>query len=166
MRISQETISQVKAYKGIVEIISSYITLKKRGRHFVGLCPFHSERTPSFTVSQDKNLFYCFGCQESGDSISFLMKMDHINFSEAVQVIAKKANIPIVEDQQHSQGMVDSEKEELFKLQFEVREYFKQALQQSPLALDYLYSRGLTQDTISHFHLGFSPPRVDLSQQL
>jgi len=166
MRISQETISQVKAYKGIVEIISSYITLRKRGRHFIGLCPFHSERTPSFTVSQDKNLFYCFGCQESGDSISFLMKMDHIGFAEAVQVIAKKANIPIIEDNQQYQGIVESEKEALFKLQFEVREYFKQALQQHPLALEYLYSRGLTQETIAHFHLGFSPPKVDLSQQL
>ena len=166
MRISQETISQVKAYKGIVEIISSYITLKKRGRHFVGLCPFHSERTPSFTVSQDKNLFYCFGCQESGDSISFLMKMDHIGFADAVQIIAQKANIPIIEDKQYHHGIVESEKEELFKLQFEAREYFKQALQQYPLALEYLYSRGLTQESIAHFHLGFSPPRVDLSQQL
>ena len=127
MRISQETISQVKAYKGIVEIISSYITLKKRGRHFIGLCPFHSERTPSFTVSQDKNLFYCFGCQESGDSISFLMKMDHIGFADAVQIIAQKANIPIIEDKQYHHGIVESEKEELFKLQFEAREYFKKA---------------------------------------
>ena len=95
-RISDETVQQVKQYSGIVDVINQYVPLKRRGRNYIGLCPFHSERTPSFTVSPDKRIFHCFGCHESGDLISFIQKIDSASFIDAIETIALHANIPII----------------------------------------------------------------------
>jgi DNA primase len=94
-RLSETTVTAVKSVQDIVGIIQDYVKLKRRGRHYVGLCPFHSERTPSFTVSPDKHLWHCFGCQESGDHIGFLMKIDHLSFTEAIEHIAVRMGIAV-----------------------------------------------------------------------
>ncbi|NBV83682.1 hypothetical protein EBR57_06130, partial [bacterium] len=99
-RLSDTTVTAVKTNHDIVGIIQDYVKLKKRGRNYIGLCPFHSERTPSFTVSPEKHLWHCFGCQESGDAIGFVMKADHLSFTEAIEHIALKVGIPIEWEEQ------------------------------------------------------------------
>ena len=94
---SEQTLEQVKSYSEIVSVISEYVSLKRKGRNYVGFCPFHSEKTPSFTVSPDKQIWHCFGCHASGNLISFLMKIDNISFIEAVSNIARRAGIEIID---------------------------------------------------------------------
>ena len=104
-KISQQTIDQVKQYSGIVEFIQQYVKLTKRGQNYIGLCPFHSEKTPSFTVSPQKKIFHCFGCHESGDLISFAEKIDSLTFYEAIEVIANFAGISVVKQAQSLQSI-------------------------------------------------------------
>ena len=97
--ISKDTISLVRERTNLVEVISERVpTLKRRGRSYVGLCPFHQERTPSFSVNPDRGHFHCFGCQERGDAIAFLTRMEGYTFVEAVRVLAERAGIPIEEE--------------------------------------------------------------------
>jgi DNA primase len=98
MMISTKTVEQVKAYSDIVGIISEYVTLKKKGANYVGLCPFHSEKTPSFVVSPEKLIWHCFGCNASGDILSFIMQIDNLSFTEAVEAIARKVGIEVIEE--------------------------------------------------------------------
>src|SRR5690554_243318 len=95
--INDEIIERVREASDIVDIISAYIPLKRSGSNFVGLCPFHNEKTPSFTVSQTKEFFHCFGCGEGGDVIAFIMKRENLSFPEAIKFLADKAGIPIEE---------------------------------------------------------------------
>ncbi len=101
--IPAEKISEIKHSADILEIISDAVVLKKAGRNYLGLCPFHSEKTPSFTVSPDKQMFYCFGCGEGGNVFTFVMKQEGIAFPEAVRFLAKRYGIVIV-DQTSSPG--------------------------------------------------------------
>ena len=93
--IKQETISQIRDRASIVEVISDYVTLKKAGRNHMGLCPFHSEKTPSFTVSEEKGIFHCFGCNTGGGVFQFLMQIDQLSFPEALERVAKRYGIVI-----------------------------------------------------------------------
>ena len=102
--IPAEKISEIKHSADILEIISDAVVLKKAGRNYLGLCPFHSEKTPSFTVSPDKQMFYCFGCGEGGNVFTFVMKQEGIAFPEAVRFLAKRYGIVIV-DQTSSPGV-------------------------------------------------------------
>ena len=94
-KYSRELIDEVIEANSIVDVVSGYVTLKKTGRNYTGLCPFHNEKTPSFSVSPDKNLFYCFGCQEGGSTIDFLMKIENIDFLEALEMLAARAGITL-----------------------------------------------------------------------
>ncbi|HYY25298.1 MAG TPA: CHC2 zinc finger domain-containing protein, partial [Candidatus Udaeobacter sp.] len=93
--ISQDKIIEIRERASIVEVISDYVTLKKAGRNHMGLCPFHGEKTPSFTVSEEKGIFHCFGCQTGGSVFQFLMQYDHLTFPEAVERVAKRYGITI-----------------------------------------------------------------------
>src|SRR6266480_3173598 len=93
--ISQDKIIEIRDRASIVEVISDYVTLKKTGRNHTGLCPFHSEKTPSFTVNEEKGIFHCFGCQTGGSIFQFLMQYDHLTFPEAVERVAKRYGITI-----------------------------------------------------------------------
>ena len=95
--IPADKIEEIKGRADIVHLISEYITLKKAGRNFLGLCPFHKEKSPSFTVSDDKQIFYCFGCGEGGNVITFLMKINNISYPEAVRYLARKTGVVIPE---------------------------------------------------------------------
>jgi DNA primase catalytic core len=97
MYFKEHVIEQIREHNDIVSIISEYMTLTKKGNSYVGLCPFHNEKTPSFTVSQEKQLYYCFGCGNGGNIITFLMQKDNMNFVEAVKYLAERANIRIEE---------------------------------------------------------------------
>lgn len=165
MALAQETIEQVKGYDDIVRIISEYVVLKKRGRNYIGNCPFHSEKTPSFTVSPEKQIWHCFGCHESGDHISFVMKIDSLSFPDAVKHIAERVGIAIVEDERvvHSAHHSNDQVQEIL---FHAREIFKSALSESPATQQYLSSRKITMQTSQQFHLGFCPQDLNLEALL
>jgi DNA primase len=154
-----ELIDQIRDANDIVDLISEYVPLKKRGKTYVGLCPFHVEKDPSFNVIPTKQIFYCFGCQEGGNVIHFLMKHEKLGFVEAVKLLAKRAHIPLPRKD------VDKQKAEtLDKLYYAnqaANEYFlKNLYRETPGsgARRYLKKRGFNYDTMKLFSLGFAPP--------
>jgi DNA primase len=153
--LASSTVEQVRAYHDVVAVISDYVTLRKRGRNYIGLCPFHAEKSPSFTVSPDKHLWHCFGCQESGDHIAFIMKVDNVSFSEAVVHIAQKAGIEVVREEKSAYLTQDEKKRQvLWDMLREVGEFFETQLEKSA-AMEYALSRQLSSDTLRRFHIGF-----------
>ena len=163
--ISAKTVEEVRAYDDIVAVISDYVQLKKKGRNYLGLCPFHSEKTPSFTVSPDKKIFHCFGCKESGDHISFIQKVENIPFSDAIKQIAQKAGIDVVEDNKKV-TKEDEIRLELEKEMVTIRDTFKNELAKKQEVLSYLSKRGVNDESIKTFHLGYCPPYFKLSDLL
>ncbi|HPP29659.1 MAG TPA: DNA primase, partial [bacterium] len=147
----EEIISKID----IVEVISEYLKLKKTGRNFKALCPFHQEKTPSFIVNPEKQIFHCFGCGEGGNVIRFLMKMDNISFPKAVALAAKKAGVKIT----LSESNDDVKEDKIFKANEFASECYKEILfsSQGNRAMDYLTGRNLTEKDIKNFHLGFAP---------
>ena len=97
--ITQEKIAEIRSRASIVEVISDYVTLKKAGRNHMGLCPFHTEKTPSFTVSEEKGIYHCFGCQTGGSVFQFLMQYDQLTFPESVERVAKRYGITVERSQ-------------------------------------------------------------------
>ncbi|MFC1755239.1 DNA primase, partial [Thermoproteota archaeon] len=165
--LAQETIEQVRAYPDIVGIISEYVTLKKKGRNYIGLCPFHSEKTPSFTVSPEKQIYHCFGCHASGDHINFLMQIDTLSFSEAVIHIAQKAGINIIEEKTDQKTTREEKQHQKFlDILLSAREFFKYKLTANRNIQEYLHKRGLEPAVIQQFHLGFSPSDHRLQRHL
>ena len=114
--IKQETISQIRDRASIVEVISDYVTLKKAGRNHMGLCPFHSEKTPSFTVSEEKGIFHCFGCNTGGGVFQFLMQIDQLSFPEALERVAKRYGIVIEPSERGPASRQVSERESLYRI--------------------------------------------------
>lgn len=163
--IPAEKISEIKHSADILEIISDAVTLKKAGRNYLGLCPFHSEKTPSFTVSPDKQMFYCFGCGEGGNVFTFVMKQEGISFPEAVRFLARRYGVVIV-DQTMSPGLkkqVD-ERELLFQINHQAMEFYCHALLDPKIgtpALSYLTRRGLPSSILADFKLGYAQPGWD-----
>ncbi|MBU0969627.1 MAG: DNA primase [Proteobacteria bacterium] len=165
MIIPEEKISEILNTSDIVDIISESVILKKSGRNFFGLCPFHSEKTPSFSVNADKQIFHCFGCSAGGNALSFMMKYHGISFPEAARMLARKYNVTIetqsIDPVQRKQIQV---KESLFRLNKRVMMLYAGILSNRSMgrpAMDYLEKRGMTADTIETFHLGFSPDQWD-----
>lgn len=157
-RYSDEIIDEVRQTNDIVDIISQYVHLKRSGRNFFGLCPFHNEKSPSFSVSPDKQIFHCFGCGVGGNVFTFLTKIEGISFVEAVQTLAERSNIqlPTLENN------VDSAREELKAKVFKVNEFTAQYYHEnlykpeSKIAQEYIKKRKLTNETLKSFRLGFS----------
>lgn len=156
--IPNEFVDDVRNRFDIVEIIAEYIQLKRSGRNYFGLCPFHGEKTPSFSVSQDKQIFHCFGCGEGGNLFSFLMKMEGYSFPEAVKELAGRAGIVMPELSANPVALrAENEKKHLLTaLQWATR-FYRHALRQNDEALQYLHKRGLTRETIDLFGLGYAP---------
>lgn len=158
--IPAEKISEIKYSADIVEIISDAVVLKKAGRNYLGLCPFHSEKTPSFTVSPDKQMFYCFGCGEGGNVFSFVMKQEGVTFPEAVRFLAKRYGI-LIENHAASPGSKKQmdDREILFHINQLSVGFFQDALlnpQIGAAALSYLSRRGIPPQMISDFKLGYA----------
>jgi DNA primase len=155
---SPELLDQIRDANDVVDVISEYVPLKKRGKNFVGLCPFHSEKQPSFTVTPDKQIFYCFGCGEGGNVISFLMKHEKLSFPEAVKVLAKRASIPLPEKSFDAKRAKQLDR--LYYANDTANEYFhKNLYREKPgkRARQYLKKRGFDSDTQKLFSLGFAP---------
>lgn len=165
MPVPETVISEILNTVNIADFISQYVQLKQTGKNYVGLCPFHSEKTPSFSVSPDKNLFYCFGCGEGGNIFTFLMKYENLTFPEAVKTIAKHYGIRIPEE--HSSPAMrarENEREEILRLNKAAAVYFHGLLQKSQSgknALDYLKNRGILDSVINDYYLGFAPDGWD-----
>lgn len=157
MRISENKIEEIRSAADIVDVISEFVQLRKRGKNFIGLCPFHTEKTPSFTVSEDKQIFHCFGCHAGGNVFKFLMDYEKISFIEAVQEMAARLGISIEYDQDTSGN--ESEQEILYEINVQAARYFSDNLLNSPegeIARKYFHERKIKPQTMRSFGLGYS----------
>jgi DNA primase len=162
-RLHPDTIEEVQQRVDIVDVISEHIVLRKRGKDFLGLCPFHNEKTPSFSVSQDKQVYYCFGCGEGGNAYKFLMETGKQSFAEVVLDLARRYQVEIktVEPEQRQEIQRQfTLKEQLYEILAIASSFFQHALHQSQgeVALTYLrQQRNIEENTISSFQLGYAP---------
>lgn len=165
--ISKETIEQVLMRNDIETLIGSYVSLKRAGSNLRGLCPFHSEKTPSFTVYPADNSFYCFGCGAGGDAITFIRKRENLDYPDAVEFLAQRAGITIVKDERGPiQNTPKFDRNKMFKMNVDAAKYFNRCLfadnSEAKAALAYFTEkRGLSVATIKHFGLGFAPNSFD-----
>ena len=158
-RIPQHFIDELVARTDIVEVIGSRVPLKRAGRDYKACCPFHDEKTPSFTVSVEKQFYHCFGCGVHGTSLGFLMAYDHLGFVEAIEDLAARAGLDVPRE-----GGVDPASrphEELYVALERAALYFRQSLTTAANAREYLVQRGLTAETIAKFGIGYAPARWD-----
>ncbi|HON19513.1 MAG TPA: DNA primase, partial [Salinivirgaceae bacterium] len=160
--IDRSTIDKIYERADIVDVIGDFIALKKRGVNYLGLCPFHNERTPSFTVSPSKGIFKCFGCGKSGNTVGFVMEHEGLSYPEALKYLAKKYNIEIEETEpSEEQKIEESKREKLLALSNLAAKWFHHQLYQTDegknIGLSYLRERGFTEGMIESFGLGYSP---------
>ena len=168
MRYSDEIIDEVRQSNDIVDIISQYVHLKRSGRNYFGLCPFHNEKSPSFSVSPDKQIFHCFGCGVGGNVFSFISKIEGISFIDAVQNLAGRANISLPTLQNNE----DSEREELKAKVYKVNEFTAEFYHQNlykpeaKIAQEYVKKRKLSNETLKAYRIGFSGKFDELYKEL
>ncbi|HUX06712.1 MAG TPA: DNA primase [Acidobacteriota bacterium] len=156
--LTKDFIEEVRSASDVARVIGRFVKLRKRGKNHVGLCPFHDEKTPSFNVSSDRQMFYCFGCGAGGDVFEFMMRHENMNFAETVVELAKEANlkIPVRTGQQRRQ---DEQLESLVEANEAALEWFRANLvsEKGSAAREYLASRGIVEDAIEAFEIGFAP---------
>ena len=158
MRIADDTIEEVRRASDVVDVLSQYLQLKKRGKNYLGLCPFHQEKTPSFNVSPEKQMYHCFGCGVGGNVFTFVMEHDKVSFVEAVRTLAQRAGITLPADGAGGRGE-STEHEGLYDACRTAGLYFHETLVNSvegKLALEYFRHRGFSDATITKFGLGYS----------
>ncbi len=153
----QQAVEQIKNSLDIVDVISKFVVLKKTGRNFQGLCPFHNEKTPSFVVTPDKQIFKCFGCGEGGDVFTFLMKINNQTFAEVIEEQAAHFGIELPKTSSKNAIYNKQEKERLYDAMGLATKFFKQNLESNQKALEYLEKRGINEVAISKFSLGLAP---------
>ncbi|MBL7993760.1 DNA primase [bacterium] len=163
MKIPQSKIDEIKQAADIVEVVSQYVAIKLRGRNYVGLCPFHNEKTPSFTVSPDKQIFYCFGCSVGGDAIAFIKNYEKINYPEAIRFLAERYNIELPRFASDEDEKDRSEIETLFYVHKAAARFFYDQLQSSAgmIAREYLNQRGFSESVLKSFGVGYAPDTWD-----
>ena len=159
--IDKEIISDIKNSVNIVEVIGEVVALTKAGRNFLGLCPFHGEKTPSFNVVEDKQFYHCFGCGKSGDVFKFIEEYRGVSFMEAVQIIAERSGIQLAVDKNDlSQPKIQHPHQALYDIHTEAAKFYHAVLMTTKMgekARIYLYKRGLTDEIIKHFQIGLAP---------
>jgi DNA primase len=148
------SVDKIKARLSIVDVVGTYVELKKAGIHHKGLCPFHNEKSPSFTVSPERNSYYCFGCNAKGDIFSFVQEFEGIDFKQALQLLADKAGIDLSEDSFTPKKKIDKS---LYGVMELANEYFIDQLKKNTEAIEYLKSRGTEMDTINNWKVGYAP---------
>lgn len=161
MRFSDEFLSELRDRNDIVDVISPYVDLRTRGATATGLCPFHNEKTPSFTVYINTQSYYCFGCGAGGDAITFIKNIENLAYTEAVTLLAERSGLPLPAD--GYDNTVAKMKRRMLDANREAAKFFHNSLftPEGKKGLDYFLDRGLTQDTIRHFGLGFAPDKWD-----
>ena len=153
-------IQEVADKNDIYDVISKSVQLKKAGSSYIGLCPFHNEKTPSFSVSPRRGIFKCFGCGEGGDVIRFVMKRDGLSFYEAVVKLADMANITLPKVSKYDKDADEAKKKQAnlsYEINKEAATFFFGSIKSSPVAVDYFKKRGLDSLTVKSFWLGFAP---------
>ncbi len=158
--IPENTLDDIRSRVDIVEVISEYIHLKKKGRNYVGPCPFHQEKDPSFTVSPEKQIFYCFGCAAGGNVFKFLMLHEGFTFQEAVESLARRVGVTIPIQKYGGRSTGPRKTDSVIKINLLAKEFFQQVLsrwEEAAPAREYLQKRGLSWETVNNFELGFAP---------
>lgn len=153
----QQAVEKIKDSLDIVDVVSKYVVLKKAGRNFQGLCPFHNEKTPSFVVTPDKQIFKCFGCGEGGDVFTFLMKINNQTFNEMIEEQALNLGIELPKFNQKTALTHKAERERLYDAMEQAAKFFKNNLESNLKAVEYLEKRGINEVAISKFTLGLAP---------
>jgi DNA primase len=165
MRYPQTFIDDLKRQADIVRVIQDYVQLKKKGANWMACCPFHKEKTPSFSVSPSKEIFYCFGCHKGGTVFNFVMEIEHVGFPEAIKIVADKVGMPLpktVDDERFEARRRESDL--VIELNSWAMEWWQQQLESSNegrIARDYLKERGITEETRKTFRLGYAPDSWD-----
>jgi DNA primase len=161
--IAEELIAEIRSRTDIVALIGEYVALKQRGASYLGLCPFHSEKTPSFHVRRDRQFFHCFGCQESGDAVTFLMRVEGLNFPQAARQLAERSGIDLPDTDDREDAALRRKRERdqgLCALMEVATEFYVRQLHEHPqskAARDELAARGVTAETATKFRLGYAP---------
>ncbi|WP_456399702.1 DNA primase [Persephonella sp.] len=158
MAISPDTIEEVRRTANVYDVISEYLNLEKTGSNYKALCPFHSEKTPSFIVSPQKNLYKCFGCGKSGTALSFLMDYEGLSFSDAIIKLANKYNIPV----KFTKSEIDTEHlKDLYTVSEKIVKFYKNQLMNSLKGKKFLYERDIRTTTADYFNIGYSPENIN-----
>ena len=167
-RYSEEIIEEVRQANDIIDVISQYIHLKRSGRNYFGLCPFHNEKSPSFSVSPDKQIFHCFGCGVGGNVFTFLMKIEGVNFIEALQMLAERAQIQLPTLSNNVDSIKEELKEKIYQINEFTANYYHQKLYlpESKIAQEYIKKRKLSNETLKSFRIGFSGKFDELYKEL
>lgn len=167
-RYSEEILNEVRQANDIVDVISQYVHLKRSGRNYFGLCPFHSEKSPSFSVSPDKQIFHCFGCGVGGNVITFISKIEGMNFIETVQSLAERANIQLPTLENTGDSLKEELKAKVYKVNEFTAQYYHENLYkpQAKIAQEYVKKRQLNNETLKSFRIGFSGKFDELYQEL
>jgi len=165
-KIDNATVQRILDASDIVEVVSDFVTLKRRGANYVGLCPFHNDRSPSFYVSKAKGLCKCFSCGEGGSPVSFIMKLEQLSFYEALRYLAKKYNIEIEErEMTDAERKAEGDRENMMALNDFAMRFFEKTLKDTPdgrdIGLSYFRYRGISDAMVERFHLGYAPERRD-----
>ena len=158
IRYSDEIIEEVRQNNDIVDIISQYVHLTRKGRNYFGLCPFHNEKSPSFSVSPDRQIFHCFGCGVGGNVYTFLMKIEGITFKEALETLAERANIQLPKLENNADNQKEELKAKVYKVNEFTAEFYHQNLYKptAKIAQEYVKKRKLNQETLEAYKIGFS----------
>lgn len=160
VRIEQSVINEIKDKTDILDLVSEYVKLEKRGRNYIGLCPFHDEKTPSFTVSEDKQICHCFGCKKGGNVFQFTQEIEGISFVDAVKALGERVNIKVDVGQNNEQNQIASDDLMMIKMHELMQEYYHYVLMKTVEGeepLKYLKSRGFTEELLKDRKIGFAP---------
>ncbi|ARK23006.1 DNA primase [Sporosarcina ureae] len=163
-RISDDTIEEIRSGTDIVDLISEYVQLAKRGKNWFGLCPFHEEGSPSFSVSEDKQLFHCFGCGASGNAITFMMDMENRSFIDSIVKLGSRMGMELESSQTDNQASKSSSNQKMLKAYTLAANFYSHLLLntiEGEKALEYLEKRGFTRDEIEQYEIGWSPVQSD-----
>ncbi len=168
--IDPATIERIYDAADIVDVVKDFVVLKKRGANYIGLCPFHNEKTPSFSVSSTKGIFKCFGCGKGGNSVNFIMEQEHLTYVESLKYLAKKYHIEIEERElTQEEQQQQNDRESLMVVSAFAQRYFSETLIQNPegkaVGLSYFHERGFREDIIKKFELGYCPDQRDSFSQ-
>ncbi|WP_188631373.1 DNA primase [Lentibacillus kapialis] len=167
-QISEEVIEEVRKTNDIVDVIGEYIQLKKQGRNYFGLCPFHGEKTPSFSVTQEKQIFHCFGCGKGGNVLTFIMEMEQYTFYEALRLLADKSGVDLPDMNHKQQSSVSQENQSILSASEWVTKLYHHLLRYTKDGKEgyqYLKDRGITDETIDIFQMGFAPNVKDFTAE-
>ncbi|WP_096270611.1 DNA primase [Paucisalibacillus globulus] len=163
-QIPEEIIEQVRGANDIVDVVGEYVQLKKQGRNYFGLCPFHGEKSPSFSVTQEKQIFHCFGCGKGGNVVTFLMEMESFTFFEAIKYLADRTGIELPTDSIKTESSLSNENQQILSAQEWLTKLYHHLIRYTKdgkIGLDYLVERGITEEAIDTFKLGYAPNTKD-----